>query len=179
MPHVALIGPHGSGKGAAGHFLRRLGYTHWSVGDIRRRLRAGAPTDDLPPILVAAVRRARPDEPLALSAVRAILSAAEAVPLCAIDGIPDGAGHAGLFAAPWRVLHLRCPEDMRQHRLMLRAQQSSRLWLDGVHSARDARIDQTLAALPADIVRAVDNDADLDTLHERVRSAACVGQSCV
>jgi dephospho-CoA kinase len=168
---VALIGLHGSGKGTAGRILRAMGYSHWSVGDIRRRLRSGDGCGDLPTLLVAAVRRARPGEPLAPSAVRAILSAADNLPMCAIDGLPDGVEHATHFGSGWRVLNLRCPEPMRQERLRQRAQETDRIWIDGVASPRDARLPMTVAALPPGVVVPIDNDGSLDLLHDRVRAA--------
>lgn len=168
MRRVALIGLHGSGKGAAGRALRSLGYVHWSIGDIRRRLWTGDLSDDLPALLVAAVRRAKAGSPLPATAVRAILSAAERQPRCAIDGVPDGVEHVACFDAGWTVLHIRCQEDLRQSRLRQRALESARLWIDGVNSPRDARLASTIAALPPAIVRTIDNDGSLDDLRDRI-----------
>lgn len=171
MRRIALIGLHGSGKGAVGRILQGRGYSHWSIGDIRRRLISRDPVDELPALLVAAVRRTKAGEPLAASALRAILSAAQTQRLCVIDGIPDGVEHVACFGADWRFLHLQCPEPLRQERLKKRSIESHRLWLDGVDSPRDRRLDETLAALPASTCCTIENDSDIDALRSRVDAA--------
>lgn len=170
--HIALIGHHGSGKGTAGQLLQSLGYMHWSIGDIRRQIHGRQTIEHVPPIVVAAVRRAKAGAPLPLTSLKVIVAAAEALPLCVIDGLPDGVEHASHIPSSWRVIHVLCPDVVRMDRLRRRADETGRFWQDGGSSPRDDRLRETLESLPDGALRTVNNDDSLAAFRDRIILAA-------
>jgi dephospho-CoA kinase len=178
--HVALIGAHGSGKSTAGQLMSEMGYQHWSIGDIRRLIRSGGSTAGIPPPVIAAVRRARPGDPLAASAASLLFSTAQGLSLCVVDGLPDGSAHVALLPVDWAVVHVVVPDALRQERLRARAATTDRQWFTGIESQRDLRIEETLSALPPHQVRTVLNDGSMNHLRDQLCAAlrveACEGQ---
>lgn len=165
---IALIGAHGSGKSTIGAMLQSRGLTHWSLGDLRRRLR-NQQDCEIPPAVVRAIRHMRPGQPLDLPALRLLL---ESCPRrVVLDGIPDSAAHVPLFDRTWAFMILRVEESIRQMRLMTRAQSTERMWIDGLRSERDARLDETKLALKGRLTQEISNDGDLIALQSRLEES--------
>ncbi len=66
---------------------------------------------------------------------------------------------------------LRVEESIRQMRLMTRAQSTERMWIDGLRSERDARLDETKLALKGRLTQEISNDGDLIALQSRLEES--------
>lgn len=142
---VALIGAHGSGKSTIGSILQSNDWTHWSLGDLRRRLRSSQDCAMMPPAVVRVLHHMRPGQPLEPAALRMLLD--HCPDPIALDGVPDSAAHVPLFGPDWAFISVRIDESIRQQRLHARSLSSDRLWIDGLRSERDARLEETQLAL--------------------------------
>lgn len=163
---IALIGSHGSGKSTLGSMLQARGMTHWSLGDLRRRLRHNQRDDSIPPAVARVIRHMKPGEPLDLPALRLLL---EACPQSIIlDGVPDSAAHVPLFGPSWAFIVVRVDERIRQKRLVSRAQSTERMWIEGLRSERDARLAETILALGQRRLYEICNDGGLAELQSRL-----------
>lgn len=164
---IALIGAHGSGKSTLGSMLQAKGLTHWSLGDLRRRLRnqlhSGA---FIPPSVARVIRHMKPGEPLDFPALRLLLEACP--PSVALDGVPDSSAHIPLFGQSWAFIVVRVDEGIRQKRLAARAQSTERMWIEGLRSERDARLHETILALSERRAYEISNDGDLADLQTRL-----------
>lgn len=164
---IALIGAHGSGKSTLGSMLQARGLTHWSLGDLRRRLlNQQGFSVSIPPAVARVIRHMKPGKPLDSPALRLLLEACP--PSVALDGVPDSAAHIPLFEASWAFILVRIDEGIRQKRLALRAQSTERMWIDGLRSERDARLSETVLALSGRRVYEISNDGDLANLRARL-----------
>lgn len=137
MTLLCLLGRHGSGKSTLGGALVRHGYTHISVGMLRRLAMSYQFPSDVPPSLMVAMRRARGGEPLAVDIASKLIKHASSFPRCVIDGFPASVEHLDLLPRSATLALVWTPKRERERRLFERAEQTQRQWVPGRGSARE------------------------------------------
>lgn len=163
--HLFLLGPHGCGKSTWGKVLATQGYVHLSVGQIARLARRRQRPSDIPTRLVLLLSRHVPGHPMEESAARELLDHARSLDRVVIDGFPGDVGHLALIddIDRWGFVYLRTPRELREERLLARAQQSRRNWTPGGRSARDEALPALCRALrEARRLVSVSNDASIE-----------------
>lgn len=146
MSLLCLIGRHGSGKSSIGAAMTPLGYTHLSVGLLRRLAGQGQYPADVPALLMTAMRRAQPGRPLDPDTCRKLLKHALSLPNCVIDGFPASREHLALLPTDSAIGVVWTPRSIREDRLVLRAAGSLRQWTPGRHSERESALASVILA---------------------------------
>ena len=137
--HVFLLGPHGCGKSTVGRRLTARGYIHLSVGLIGRLARRGARPADIPLRLLQVMARHVPGEALNPQAATEILDYARSLDKVVIDGFPANIEHLALLddIERWEFVYVLTPRQIREQRLLARADTTKRAWTPGLKSSRD------------------------------------------
>ncbi|PNE59643.1 hypothetical protein A8H39_00395 [Paraburkholderia fungorum] len=137
--HVFLLGPHGCGKSTIGRNLAAQGYVHLSIGLIGRLARRGSRPADIPVRLLQVMARHVPGEALDARAASVILDYARSLEKVVIDGFPAHVEHLALLndIERWRFVYVLTPRQIREERLIKRAEDTKRGWTPGLKSARD------------------------------------------
>lgn len=137
--HVFLLGPHGCGKSTIGRHLAAQGYAHISIGLIGRLARRGARPADIPLRLLQVMSRHVPGDPLDPRAAIELLDHARSLEKVVIDGFPAHIEHLALLhdIDRWQFVYVLTPRQIREQRLMARAETTNRGWTPGLKSARD------------------------------------------
>lgn len=137
--HIFLLGPHGCGKSTIGRQLAAQGYVHLSIGLIGRLARLGARPADIPLRLLQVMSRHVPGDPLDPRAAIALLDYAKSLEKVVIDGFPAHIDHLALLGNEdrWQFVYVLAPRQVREQRLMARAETTNRAWTPGLKSARD------------------------------------------
>lgn len=121
------------------------GYSHLSVGLLRRLASAGQFPSDIPITLMMAMRRVRTGTPMSSDVAAKLIRHATSLPNCVIDGFPASLEHLDLLPADTVYGVVWTPCMIRESRLNARSDSTKRIWTPGRHSERE----QTLAALIA------------------------------
>lgn len=137
--HVFLLGPHGCGKSTIGRQLGEQGYVHLSIGLIGRLARRGARPADVPLRLLQLMSRHVPGTPLDSRAAIALIDYAKSLDKVVIDGFPAQVDHLALLDVSdrWQFVYVLVPRQIRERRLLARAETSKRGWTPGLKSERD------------------------------------------
>lgn len=143
MSTVFLVGRHGAGKSTIGQEMAKRGFKHVSVGLLRRLARANQLPSDFPYALMAAMRRVQPGAPMPDDVARKLLAYALQFPNVVLDGFPSSP-HQLPYLPPEAIVGVICaPSEVRNTRLIARAEVSQRAWVAGRRSERE----ESLAAV--------------------------------
>lgn len=146
MPLVCLLGRHGSGKSTIGAGLTEYGWTHLSVGLLRRLAQSGQFPSDVPPALIVAMRRERAGTPLSPLTAKRLVEHACAVPNMVLDGFPSSLEHLALLPPDTLFCIVWTPRLQRDARLQDRAATTKRQWTPGLPSVREAALSTVIRA---------------------------------
>ncbi|CAN5465306.1 hypothetical protein BH10PSE16_BH10PSE16_04220 [soil metagenome] len=149
-PIAFLAGLHGSGKSTLGHHLRRKhGWTHLSMGDAGRLARAGKRPNNMSLRLFVELAVYRTGELMSQRLIDAILfeiGKHRQITPVVIDGFPAKPEHVAMLPPDSLVVHVNCPEEVREARLNHRAAEAKRLWTPGLTSMRDSDLPSVIDA---------------------------------
>ena len=140
MPLVCLIGRHGSGKSTLGHALAKQGYTHLSVGLLRRLAAHNEFPSDVPAVLMLALKRANAGGSLSSDVAKKLIRHASQFENVVLDGFPTSLEHLDLLPADVIFAVVWSPHHIRAQRLAARSETSKRLWTPGRSSDRETML---------------------------------------
>lgn len=117
---------------------------HLSVGLMRRLARRGAFPTDIPAVLIAAIGRSKPGEPLSMDVAKKLMTFVRTHPRVVVDGFPASLDHLTLLPHTARIGLVWTGKATRMERLLHRASISQRLWIEGRESARETELPRIL-----------------------------------
>lgn len=150
MPLICLIGRHGSGKSTIGTEMCKRGFTHLSVGLLRRLAVEKTYPSDVPFILMTALRRHRPGAPLPTEVAQKFIAHAQSLKNCVVDGFPASIEHLSLLPKDAVLVLVWAPKQIREQRLEARSQSTKRIWTPGRPSERESSLNTVLKAARKD-----------------------------
>ncbi|MFP3637492.1 hypothetical protein [Paraburkholderia sp. SIMBA_054] len=148
-PRTFLIGPHGSGKSSLGRAMTAQGYKHLSIGTLARLVKRHRRPADIPGKLLFELARHEPGTPLAPRAVDRLVEYITTLPRVVVDGFPATREHLAALGdlSEWSFVYVYTPRQVRETRLVARAETTPRGWTPGGKSERDLALPPLCGAL--------------------------------
>ena len=137
---VCLIGRHGSGKSKVGEFFSRHGFTHISIGDLKRMSHRRILPETISPTLMGILRMEKRNSLLSWRAATMIADLLKSKRQVSIDGFPVCPEQLELLPEDTVIVYCTTPKSLRERRLIRRGKKTGRHWDPDLISVRDTAL---------------------------------------